>query len=288
MLLFPRRLAATAIAAAALLFGGCDLWTRSGVDERHEPNFIAASNYVLQGDVDEAVRAFYRALEANPNNATAHQELGLLFQDKKHEYVMSVYHLRRCQMIRAQRHENDPAGPRRAQLATAIEYSSSLGQRRAADEAEVLKRRNAELEAQIGQLTRQLNIANQAAQRAAQNPAPVESGPIVLPPQTNPAPATTNGERPPVPGAVVPENPPGHAVSAGRGAAGATGRGSKSEANHPSAKAAPRTHSVKPGETPAIIARKYGLTTKQLMDANPGLDPRRLHKYQVINLPEHH
>ncbi len=51
----------------------------------------------------------------------------------------------------------------------------------------------------------------------------------------------------------------------------------------PSAK--PRTHIVAAGETPAAIARKYGVNLSALMTANPGLNPKKMRVGQVINLP---
>jgi LysM repeat protein len=47
----------------------------------------------------------------------------------------------------------------------------------------------------------------------------------------------------------------------------------------------PRTHAVAAGETPAAIARKYGVNLNALLAANPGLDPRKLRVGQVLNLP---
>jgi LysM repeat protein len=46
-----------------------------------------------------------------------------------------------------------------------------------------------------------------------------------------------------------------------------------------------RTHIVKPGETPTIIARKYGVKVEALMAANPRLDPRRLQVGRAVTIP---
>ena len=40
--------------------------------------------------------------------------------------------------------------------------------------------------------------------------------------------------------------------------------------------ATPHSHVIKPGDTPSVIARKYGLKVAALMAANPRLDERRL------------
>ena len=46
-----------------------------------------------------------------------------------------------------------------------------------------------------------------------------------------------------------------------------------------------RTHTVKPGETPSLIARQYGVRLDALMAANPRLEPRRLRVGQALSIP---
>jgi LysM repeat protein len=46
-----------------------------------------------------------------------------------------------------------------------------------------------------------------------------------------------------------------------------------------------RAHTVAAGETPAAVARKYGITLNSLMAANPGLNPKKLRVGQTLNLP---
>ena len=50
--------------------------------------------------------------------------------------------------------------------------------------------------------------------------------------------------------------------------------------------AAPRTHSVKAGENPASIARRYHVTPQQLMAVNKDVDARHLRPGQTLKLPE--
>jgi len=56
--------------------------------------------------------------------------------------------------------------------------------------------------------------------------------------------------------------------------------------SRPSSTAA-NTHVVKTGETPSVIARRYGVKTDTLMAANPRLDARRLRVGQLLNIPAH-
>ena len=47
----------------------------------------------------------------------------------------------------------------------------------------------------------------------------------------------------------------------------------------------PRTHTVASNETPAAIARKFGVSLNALLTVNPGLQPTHMRVGQVINLP---
>lgn len=47
----------------------------------------------------------------------------------------------------------------------------------------------------------------------------------------------------------------------------------------------PPTHTVGTGETIYAIAKKYGLTTEKILQANPGLNPARIHAGDKIRLP---
>jgi tetratricopeptide (TPR) repeat protein len=49
--------------------------------------------------------------------------------------------------------------------------------------------------------------------------------------------------------------------------------------------AAARTHKIASGDTPANLARKYGVKVESLMAANPGLDPKKLKIGQSLNIP---
>jgi tetratricopeptide (TPR) repeat protein len=48
---------------------------------------------------------------------------------------------------------------------------------------------------------------------------------------------------------------------------------------------ASRTHKVQAGDTPAAIARKYGIKLDALMAANPGLNPTRMQVGQSVTIP---
>ncbi len=249
---------------AILLGTGCDKFRPHNSDERTEANFETAYNLGLQGLNDDAIKAYYRALEANPYNATAHRELGQLFFDKKHDYVLAIYHLRRCQQIRANRNDreaNDYSVEqviKQAQLQLAIEFSGQIGRQQAQSQVDELKRRNAELEAAMARLSQQLgqNARPQPDNSVAAQPKPV----VETPKRSVPEPA--RAAEPVKPVTRTAEPPVTKPVTT------------------------PRTHVVKSGETPASIARQYHLSAQQLMNANKGLDARKLRVGQSLNLPD--
>ena len=53
----------------------------------------------------------------------------------------------------------------------------------------------------------------------------------------------------------------------------------------PPAESTAREHTIARGETLDAISRRYGLTVRQLQDANPGLDARRLIPGRTVRLP---
>ena len=53
----------------------------------------------------------------------------------------------------------------------------------------------------------------------------------------------------------------------------------------PLATPSPATHTVRPGETVYAIARQHGTTAEELLKANPGLNPARIHAGDKIILP---
>jgi LysM repeat protein len=63
----------------------------------------------------------------------------------------------------------------------------------------------------------------------------------------------------------------------------ASGRSRTSRSN--AIPAGMKTHTVRAGETPAAIARKYGIKVDSLMSANPRLDARRMQIGQTLAIP---
>src|SRR5688500_13394647 len=87
----------TLVAVAVL--AGCVPGGYSLVDEEKDPNFIEGRNYQNAMDFKGAITAFERALQANPQNAAAHFELGLLYE-KLGDFVSAIYHYQKHVQIR--------------------------------------------------------------------------------------------------------------------------------------------------------------------------------------------
>ena len=265
--------------AAALLGAGCDRLTKGEDDERHEANFLNAINLQTQGRDDEALKAFNRALEANPQSASAHREIGQLCLDKKRDYALAVFHLRRHQQIKAARSSKTTKDPgdyaveqqiKQAQILLAAEFTDQIGQQQNQSKIDELKRRNAELETTVIRLNQQ--IALRGAPVVVANPVPPPSPQV----QTQAA-----------AGPVKDLAPAPLAAAAPAAVVRPTDTKTGSSVPKPASRAsAARTHVVKAGEIPTAIARRYGISVQELMAVNKGIDPRRMRVGQTVNLPE--
>src|SRR5207247_3258499 len=64
------------------IWSGCLPIAETPLDEEKDPNFIDGRNHQNTMDYKGAIDCFERAVQANPRNAAAHFELGLLYQDR--------------------------------------------------------------------------------------------------------------------------------------------------------------------------------------------------------------
>jgi LysM repeat protein len=88
--------------------------------------------------------------------------------------------------------------------------------------------------------------------------------------------------------AAAPAQPPAAAARPPAAAATTTPPGGTAAApasRPPAASRAPTTHEVGSGETFLAVARRYGVTYTQLLNANPGIDPDRIRPGQTLRLP---
>ena len=243
---------------------GCFPAGDSQLDEKKEPHFITGKNLVGQMDYQGAIDSFEKALEVNPRSASAHFELGWLYEEKVNDPAAAIYHYDRYLKFTATPDKTDLVRQHinsckleLAKAVSAVGPMSSGAQR----ELERVALENKELQQKIATLQSDLAQAKAAPMSRSQA--------IVVPmaqnPTVNPNPPRTMVE-------------PTHAESP------------HAAASHPvvartSGSAVARTHSIKSGETLAAIARKYNISVNALMAANPQVKPSRLQVGQTLNIP---
>src|ERR1043165_5602231 len=63
-----------------LAFAGCHPGSQGVIDEQKEPYFLAAKKRIQERDSQGAIEYFEKALDVNPRSASAHAELGMLYE----------------------------------------------------------------------------------------------------------------------------------------------------------------------------------------------------------------
>lgn len=252
-----------------LCAAGC-IPTRDGAqDEQREPHFLRGHESVRQRDYKGAAEAFERALEANARSASAHFELGLLFEQHLNDPATAIYHFERFLKLRPASDKAEIVRQRvnNCKMELAKLFLIAPNAPSVQKEMDKLKTEAERLGLENHQLRRQVEILN--AQAAARGGA-VTSAPVALVAAqavaTKPAAMTASPARP----ATTPVT---------FTAPVAAPKSTKAPAS------AARTHSVKPGDIPATIARQYGVRLEALLAANPNLDPKRMKIGQTVNIP---
>ncbi len=249
---------------ACLVLGGC-LPSGSGpLDEEKEPHFLAGKSRISTLDYKGAIECFEKALQVNPQSASAHFELAWLFDQKEMEPASAIYHYEHYLKLRPNAGNVDLAKQRIMVCKQALAETVSLGPvtEKMQRQFEQVTEENKRLTDQNKQLLEELGKWSGYAARlqaltnqpGAQPAAPLRAPPATILTQT--------------PAAVVAQSTP----------ASASGAPSISST-------ASRTHVVKLGETPIFIAKKYGVKLEALLAANPNLDPRRLRVGQTLRIP---
>jgi len=225
-------------------------------DEEKEQYFLAGKSRVNTMDFKGAIESFEKAVEVNPKSAPAHFELGLLYDQKEPDPAAAIYHYERYLKLTPNSGKEDMVKPRILACKQQLAQSVSLGlvtekqQRDLEQLVEENKRLREDLDKWRAYALRLQVLTNQTSVGSSATR-------VLSPPVSNPTAATGT----PTPNPVDTGRPPVAPV------------------------AAARTHVVKAGETPTVIARKYGVKVEALMAANPRLDPRRLRVGQNLAIP---
>jgi tetratricopeptide (TPR) repeat protein len=259
------RRGAVALLLASVLCG-CMPATESQSDERKEPHFIDGKNQVSQMDFQGAIESFEKAVEVNPRSAAAHFELGWLSEEKMNDPAEAIYHYSRYLRFSSNPDRMDMTNRINRCKLELVKTVPTIGPLSSAAQREMdrVVAENKSLLTKVDNLELELAQAKAMGSRL-----PGAPGAMIA--QTRPAEPASSG--------TLADNPPA------RPPARPVPNASAQTNSHRSTAASSRTHVVKPGENPASIARKYGLSVAELMAANPGVVPTRLKAGQSLNLP---
>ncbi len=204
-----------------------------------------------------AIEAFEKALEVNPQSASAHFELGILNEKNEQDYAAAIYHFQHFLKLRPKSDFADIVKQRivacKVELAKGVlPLPTTPSMQR---DIEQLVAANTRLQSEVESLRAQLANRSPTPTNAA---TPVRVMSRAAPDPGTPQPAIYQISTV----AAAAQNPP---------ASDAAGNA--------------RMHTVKAGESPYSIARKYGVKVDTLMAANPRVDARKLRVGQALTVP---
>ena len=257
------KLALGSLSVAALAAGlcGCLPSGSSPLDEQKEPHFLAGKARVNSLDFQGAIESYTKAIEVNPRSASAHFELGWLFDVKTPDPAAAIYH-----------------------------YEKYLKLRSSADNAELVRQRVSTCKQELAKAVLPLPVTpgmqREFEQLAEENKRLKEELARWQTYAASLARATSNAATP----VLVMRRPDAAGAAATQAGATSGDTPGVSTQNPTPPKAAAdspviRTHSVKAGDTPSGIARKYDVKLEALLAANPGINARRLKIGQKLRIP---
>jgi tetratricopeptide (TPR) repeat protein len=241
---------------------GCMPPGQGQLDDEKEPHFIEGKRALNSMDYTGAIDEFEKAVEANPRNASAHFELGWLYEEKEPDPAAAIYHYQQFIKLRPTADTAEAVRQRimncKQDLAKAVlPLPSSPGVQH---DLEQLVQENKQLHAELDQWRAYYKAQTN---RQAQAPAPPQIATPVTPAPTqtveavqahpvvsNPPPNTWNGSRP-LARSGLPRN----------------------------------IYVVQAGDTLAAISRKFNVKLDSLATANPGINVKKLRVGQTINIP---
>ncbi|HWC60172.1 MAG TPA: LysM peptidoglycan-binding domain-containing protein [Verrucomicrobiae bacterium] len=252
------------------LVNGCVPPNQSQLDDEKEPHFIEGKRALNTMDYKGAIDEFEKAVEANPRNASAHFELGILYENPNAEPdpAAAIYHYQQFLKLRPNADTAEAVQGRimncKQDLAKAVlplPTSPSVQH-----DLEKLIEENKQLKAEVEkwrawysaqQTNRQVQSVTPVAQTPQANTQSVQAIEQVATVRSNSLPVAQGwNNRTPPHGqtAVSPINPR-------------------------------TTYVVQSRDTLASISRKFNVKLNSLMAANPGIDAKHLRLGQTVNIP---
>jgi len=243
------------VLCAGVTLSGCSPSDQSQLDEEKEPHFVLGRGRVNAMDYQGAVEAFEQSLEANPHSASAHFELGCLYDEKAPDPAAAIYHYGQYLKLCPNADNAEVIRQRiyRCKQQLAADVLPLPSAPAAQQQLERLAEENRQLQDEVNKW--RAYYASQLAAAKTNIPAPASATAQMAPAQT-------------AQNASVPSE--------------------SSNASRPAdapAIARPRTHTVLAGETAVGIARKYGVKLNALETANPDMNPARIRVGQVLKIP---
>jgi tetratricopeptide (TPR) repeat protein len=257
-----KQLFGLALLAGLLAITGCTLTDASQGDEEKEPHFLEGKARVNSLDYAGAIESFEKALDVNPKSASAHFELGCLCDQREADPAAAIYHYQHYLKLRPNGDNCERARSRIVACKQELARAVSLG-----PVTQNLQRDFEQLMEQNKKLTEDNKTLRDELERWK-----TSSSTGRLP---EPANTTSSGVRP-VQFASAQIQASGSSADAS-----AASRSTRTSA----IPAGMKSHTVSAGETPAGIARKYGIKLDTLMTANPRLDARRMRIGQTLAIP---
>jgi tetratricopeptide (TPR) repeat protein len=241
------------------VFAGCRPGAQTQSDERKDPYYLSGKTRLQERDYLGAIEMFEKALDVNPRSASAHFELGVLYDQQVNDYPAALYHYQRAitinsNFVSAELARQRIQGCKRELAKSVVNLPTTEALQK---EVDLLRAENAEMKQRLNiwqtyYAGRGVTFSNAA--HAVSNPAP-----RAVPTQA--ASGITRGNPTPV--------------------APRTNAGSRS----PAVSAQRRVHTIVPGDTLASIARKYNVRLPALQSANRHVDARRLRPGQTLVIP---
>jgi LysM repeat protein len=240
--------------------GGCLPAGQGQLDDEKEPHFIEGKRALNSMDYAGAIDEFEKAVEANPRNASAHFELGWLYEEKEPDAAAAIYHYQQFLKLRPTADTAEAVKQRimncKQDLAKAVlPLPSSPGVQH---DLEQLIQENKQLHAEVDQWRAYYRAQTN---RQAQAPAP-QAEPPAQPARATQALQTAQVQP-------LPSNPPPAAGNV----------------FHGSPRSGTRTYVVQPGDTLAAISRKFNVKLDSLAAANPAVNAKKLRVGETVNIP---
>ena len=253
----------------SMVITGCKPDTAVSIDEEREAYHMDAKSKLFAEEFEAAVVGFEKALEVNPNNASAHFELGLINYLHLKDYVPAIYHfqkllemrpnhmmavqikdhLERCKMDFA---STVTLGP--------LNQNTETRLKNLVETKEELETQIKNLEGQLAQMRQVLSAQSEALNRNRQNARPdaLASGSKNL--KSN-APTQTSNQ-------------------VGKGKTNPTAMQNASVSTPKF-----RKHVIRSNDTFYKLASHYRVDFKSIQSANPGVNSTKLQIGQVVNVP---